>query len=588
MEHHGLARTGKLVLVLDADVEPALTVVRSLGRAGYRVHVAAPVPRAIAAYSRHSKSCGLYPDPLRDSSAFINWLASHGAAAGYDLIIPITERSLVPISEARDCLAELAIAMPKAASLNLALDKAATMTLAADLGIPVPAGHYVANEEQLLALADTLDYPLVIKPTRSLVSGNNRASQQTVAYACTADELFAIATHYLESGSLLLQPLFRGVGVGVEVLAKDGEVLYAFQHERIHEVPLSGGGSSLRKSAALNPLLLADTQRLIKAMDWTGVAMVEFKWNPQTHAYRLMEVNGRFWGSLPLASVAGADFPAMLARLLLEGETVFSPHYRLNVRCRKLSRDLLWYESVARRDYNPRIVEVERSARLFLDFFSLFSPRHYLDVQSFSDPVPGLVDLGSIFKDNARRLTSLINDKSLLYRHRRYWRNGTVRRALLGARTILFICYGNINRSALAEHLLAGYAEDLGITVCGAGFHEQEGRPRDPRMIAVAREEGTDLRGETSRCLNRAMLAQADIVFAMDISHLRRLHEEYPDMPLDRVFLLGAGTPASLWETQIADPYGKSDAAYRHCFNVVSRAVDELKAMLSKRLEEDS
>ena len=77
---------------------------------------------------------------------------------------------------------------------------------------------------------------------------------------------------------------------------KSGEVLLAFQHVRLHEPP-RGGGSSYRMSTALTPELLDASVRLLKSVDYTGVAMVEFKVDPKTGRWALMEVNGRFWGS---------------------------------------------------------------------------------------------------------------------------------------------------------------------------------------------------------------------------------------------------------------------------------------------------
>lgn len=60
--------------------------------------------------------------------------------------------------------------------------------------------------------------------------------------------------------------------------------------------------------------------RLLTALDWVGVAMVEFKRN-SFGGYRLMEVNPRFWGALPLVIAAGVDYPTLLYRVAL-GERV--------------------------------------------------------------------------------------------------------------------------------------------------------------------------------------------------------------------------------------------------------------------------
>ena len=46
--------------------------------------------------------------------------------------------------------------------------------------------------------------------------------------------------------------------------------------------------------------------------------MIEFR--GEGSSARLMEMNGRVWGSLPLAVQSGMDFPADLARLMLADE----------------------------------------------------------------------------------------------------------------------------------------------------------------------------------------------------------------------------------------------------------------------------
>ena len=58
-------------------------------------------------------------------------------------------------------------------------------------------------------------------------------------------------------------------------------------------------------------------EELLRRIEWQGVAMVECKVDSVTGRPYLMEVNGRFWGSLQLAVDAGVDFPVMLVRLAL-------------------------------------------------------------------------------------------------------------------------------------------------------------------------------------------------------------------------------------------------------------------------------
>jgi predicted ATP-grasp superfamily ATP-dependent carboligase len=83
-------------------------------------------------------------------------------------------------------------------------------------------------------------------------------------------------------------------------------------HRRIRETPPSGGVSVYREAIAPPATLVAQSRALLDQFDWKGVAMVEYKVQESTGTPYLMEINGRFWGSLQLAIDAGVDFPNLL------------------------------------------------------------------------------------------------------------------------------------------------------------------------------------------------------------------------------------------------------------------------------------
>jgi predicted ATP-grasp superfamily ATP-dependent carboligase len=72
-----------------------------------------------------------------------------------------------------------------------------------------------------------------------------------------------------------------------------------------------------RESIPLPPDALRHAEALLEELDWNGVAMVEFKVDRSSGVPYLMEMNGRFWGSLQLAIDAGVDFPKLLAEAAL-------------------------------------------------------------------------------------------------------------------------------------------------------------------------------------------------------------------------------------------------------------------------------
>ncbi len=570
------------VLVLDADLVPCLTISRSLFRRGCLVDAASHTLRPLSRYSNAVNAIFQYPDPLAVPDAFVDWLLEHLRTTAYDLVIPVTERTLVVLSDRRERLSHINIAMPEAASLEVALDKAQTLELADRVGVPRPLGITLTSLDELGGLKKSLKFPVVLKPARSIGSAAGGASQLQVSYAFDASELQAGCAHALQFGPVLLQEYFHGIGVGVELIARQGEIGYAFQHRRLHEVPLTGGGSSLRSSEPVMPQLLEASERLIAALNWSGVAMVEFKLEPRTQEYCLMEINGRFWGSLPLAVAAGADFPSMLLDLELDDAMKPCKPYRINIHCRLLSRDLAWYEAVLRGGTDARIATVPTRWDVIKSLGLFLHPGHRFDVQSLRDPVPGLADVSRLVKGYVHRLLSLVNEWRFSARQRRAWKKGEVRRAISEARSILFLCYGNINRSALADVMVRAYAEDSGIAVDSAGFHRQIGRPADPVMVEIAGQFGVDMKAIRSGCVTEQQLRDSDVIFVMEKAHYDRLLSVDAALA-GKVFLLGAHRSHAGWPVEIADPYGQSRASYKACYERIAEAIDNIKAVIAER-----
>jgi predicted ATP-grasp superfamily ATP-dependent carboligase len=190
----------------------------------------------------------------------------------------------------------------------------------------------------------------------------------------------------------------------VELLLSDGQPLVAFQHRRLHEVPFTGGASSLRESVALDPILYEHAVRLMARLRWTGLAMVEFKCTAD--GPRLLEVNGRVWGSLPLAVRAGVDFPARYVDLLLDGPSPadrVDADYRVGVRSRNLGLELVWIASVLRgRRRHPYLPMPPRRAAVAA-LAGLFMPGQH-DVIGADDPLPGLADVARSVRHLASKI----------------------------------------------------------------------------------------------------------------------------------------------------------------------------------------
>jgi len=574
MAHHS-------VLVLDGNEFSTLAIVRSLGRQQLDVTVGAETDhhRPIARYSKYTKDFFSYPNPLNNADKFVDSIIEYLEHHAFDLVIPVTERTSLPLARRRAELERYSrLALPEYDVLEFASNKQQTFDLAQAEGIPVPQGIHIDDEQTLHVIAPTLSYPIVIKPSRSVADSSTTRVKLCVQYAFNADQLINIGLGILPHTPLILQEYFRGDGVGVEILANHGDILLAFQHRRLHELPLTGGGSCLRESVALDPQLYDYASRLIKRLNWHGVAMLEFKHNPHSGESRLMEINGRFWGSLPVAVDSGADFPYRLYRLLVHHDSsASSSHPRIGHINRKLKDDLYWYIVVLfRRETSPLVIWPTYQ-QLVKDTLSVFKRQHRFDSFAYDDPKPFMVDVVDTTIWFYHYTKEFISHRYWQAKFNRQKRQATVLQHIQSASNVLFICYGNINRSVLAEKCLRHYLPDSStLAIHSAGFHPESHRPADTMMVDIAAKQGIDLTGWSSHSLQAQTVEQADIIFVMEIAHYRRLIEQFPKAR-HKTYLLGTVIDDhQQLPLEIADPYGQSADCYQQCFEHINRAARAL------------
>jgi predicted ATP-grasp superfamily ATP-dependent carboligase len=297
------------VLVLDGQTNQALACVRSLGRAGWRVLVASERRFPLAGWSRYCAGrFRLAGETTAAFAALRDWAGARGVAA----VLPTTERSCQLCDAGRQAweAAGIAVACAPGELLARAFNKAETLRYADAAGVRTPPTRVPGSLEECVAAGEAVGFPCVVKARFSNYwDGQTFSHTGGTHYVADAASLARVAPALREGGYWpLVQGFVPGRGCAVFALCDHGRVVLWFAHERLRDVRPSGSGSSLRRAIPLAPRLRDPAERLLQAMAWHGPAMVEFR-DPGDGDPWLMEVNGRFWGSLDLAVVAGADFP---------------------------------------------------------------------------------------------------------------------------------------------------------------------------------------------------------------------------------------------------------------------------------------
>jgi len=324
------------VLVTDGDQRAALAVVRSLGRAGYQVAVAAPRTPSLAGASRWAASERQVPDPLRDPAGFVDAVAAMAYAESAQLLLPMTDASLLALLGARERFPGISLPFPSLDVFHRVADKQLVLATARTAGIAVPEQRVIATRAEASNLgAATLSYPLVLKPARSVSGVGSHRQKFGVRHIEGPEQLRAVLGDLPpQAFPVLLQQRIVGPGVGIFLLVWNGRTRAVFAHRRLREKPPSGGVSVYRESIPADSVLVERSRSLLDALGFEGVAMVEYKVEAASGTPYLMEINGRFWGSLQLAVDAGVDFPRLLAGLALGGDPGPVPAYRSGVRSR--------------------------------------------------------------------------------------------------------------------------------------------------------------------------------------------------------------------------------------------------------------
>jgi D-aspartate ligase len=301
-------------LVIGGDFH-GLAIVRSLGRRGIPVCVV-DNEHSIARFSRYTTHYIKVPG-LREEQETVDSLlevAKRLNLRGW-VLYATRDEHVAALSRHRQELSEwFRMPTPDWEVVKWAWNKWNTYQLAEKLGLSIPRTYCPRSIAELNAL--DIQFPVGVKPavkedffyaTKAKAwRANNREELTT---------LFTRATEHSKGNEVLIQEIIPGDGhtqYSSCLLFKDGRALASMEALRWRQHPPEFGRAATYVESIDHPEVREMSIRFLQAMNYYGLAEIEFKRDSRDGKFKLLDVNVRTWGFHALGEVAGVDFSYLL------------------------------------------------------------------------------------------------------------------------------------------------------------------------------------------------------------------------------------------------------------------------------------
>lgn len=293
---------GLAALVTDADVRSPVAGLRALGRAGIRVHALSSARFPAGRWSRYSTTSTVGPHPGRDPLGFREAVGRLVSEYGPLVVYPGTEASLEAlVADWPRLPGPSTIAYPGPEPLGRLRDKGALAQLGEEVGIATPRALAEGTAGDLAGMV--APGPCVVKASQP------EGALGEVQLVDTPEDFARLLERLPATQPLMVQERRGGALMAISlVVGRDGELVARFQQRAARTWPHGAGASSLGFSEAPDEDLVARCARLLAVAGYWGLAQLQFVAGEDGPA--LIDVNPRFYGSLPLALACGVNLPA--------------------------------------------------------------------------------------------------------------------------------------------------------------------------------------------------------------------------------------------------------------------------------------
>jgi predicted ATP-grasp superfamily ATP-dependent carboligase len=317
-----------------------LGIARSLGERAIPVIGLTAERGMYGNFSRYAKTI-LCADSHKEPEVLLRQLLELGQKFERRAVLfPTRDHDLVFLNRFRRELDPYFVSvLPSETALERCLDKWETHNWASRAGVPAPGCWLVESAETLQAAASRVTYPCVLKPVAAYRWRTEKrwelvGARKAIRVTSREELLAEYAVIAAADRAVLVQEEIPGdddcLVVAACYIDRHSRFQGGFNAQKLVQDP-PGFGTGCIVQAVDRPELFDRTIGLLQALEFTGIAEVEYKWDARDNGYKLIEVNPRPWDQHRLGTACGVDL-MYLAYCDLAGLPMPAVHNRFSPR----------------------------------------------------------------------------------------------------------------------------------------------------------------------------------------------------------------------------------------------------------------
>jgi D-aspartate ligase len=316
--------------------DTGLAVIRSLGKYGIPVVGLDHDPKMPGFKSRYC-TARLSPDPVHQPDETLEFLLNAGKQlADPGILFPATDAFVLFVSRHRDALKEhFRFNLPSGDIVESIADKRKQYELAEKSGVLCPRAFFPESANNTESFKNLIDYPAIVKGCYSHQWQENYPGIKGFKVH-DPGELAARIKELLPAGiRIMVQSIIPGVNTNhykvCAYINQEGKTLALFALQKIRQYPVEFGVGTCVMSIRSDELVKVGV-RFFDSLKYRGVGSIEFKKDDRDNAFKLIELNPRYWQQNDHARACGIDFPLIQYADLTGQKPAPQLHYRTGVK----------------------------------------------------------------------------------------------------------------------------------------------------------------------------------------------------------------------------------------------------------------